>query len=578
MRAMRSGRRWARTAAAITLALCAAAAAAAGQPVTGDLRAWTGADGVTRLTGHVCAPPDVIGAASRPQLQVTGPGGGAVTQLFELSPADRQAYRVIGQDCAADSRVFLVSQVIGAPVRDIGGVTLGARDGTAHPLPLRRARRETSQKFGIVYSLDHCLVSDTRHNVAPEQPIFNTTRISRMPGGARGWGPVRWNHWIDKPLDGYYCLTGNKRLARKHAFLLSVMGVDFVILDMTNMAVAATRDRPDRYSDEFRTKVAGPVGTLMATWRDLAARPRPVDVPRIVPWAGMFLETRKAKIAPERSIVRYLVGDFLPGLHEAGLGMPVDGSGKPLLLVKMNYTYRFNPNRAVEVIRHFGLKRHFTTRAMWADRKKLEARFGNRQERNAGMRGPDNFWSFLEPCRMSDGRIATGCHQSAGSPEQISVSVGYPSDTFMSIERETHRRRGRTLFQQFQKVFADDGRTPFVVLSVWNPWTNPRQCPPVNGNNPNGKGPPLVWNDFASHAARDCIGGLSYYPGGAPAFLDNYDLERSKLIEPDRDWGDCYMSLARDLIFAARAGRDDLSAAQRKRFAACSDDGFDLRR
>lgn len=559
------------------LAAVAAPMLAAAQ-VTGDLRLTRESGANASLTGHFCAPPAVTGAGGRPDLRVEGATAVAVTQLFELSRAERAGLPVMSRDCGAADRMFLVSQRLPVPVGAVAQVALTGRDGTPHRLPLRRNDRPGGQRHGIVYSLDHCLVSDTRHNVAPGQKIHDVTRILQQPADRREWGPVRWNHWVARPLDGYYCLTDNPRLARKHAFLLSVMGVDFVILDMTNMGLAATRDRPGSYSAEFRSKIARPVATLLAEWRALSAGPRPAHVPRIVPWAGLFLETRKERIAPERSIGRYLVRDFLPLLQGAGLGLHPGGGDKPLLLVKMNASPRFNPNRAAEAMAALGIGRHFTTRTMWADRDKLERRLGDRQKRHAGLSGPDNFWSFLEPCRMSGGSIAPGCAQRAGSREQISVSAGYPSGTFISLEGQTHRRRGRTLYQQFQKVFADGGRTPYVVWSVWNPWTNPRQCPTTGGNSPHGKGPPLVWNDHASHAARRCADGRAFYPGGVPAFLDNYDLERSKIIEPDPVWGDCYMSLGREMIFAAREGRRDLDPGVKARFGACGGVGFDLRR
>lgn len=548
------------------------------QPVIGDLRLSRESDRTTSLTGYFCVAPEVVGADAVPSLRLIGDDFAvAVTQMLELSEADRQSYRVIGQECGSADRIFLVSQIVQASGDAVSGGEIAGIDGNTYPLGLRRNESRGGQKFGIVYSLDHCLVSDTDYNVAPQRKIFDTSKILRQPEAEREWGPIRWNHWVGEPVEGYYCLTENPDLARKHAFLLSVMGIDFVILDMTNMGLAATSKEPDTFRPEFMSKIFRPVDSMLAEWGALTQAAQPADVPAIVPWAGVFLKQGKTDIGPGQSIGRYLVQDFLPQLKRAGLGLFMSGTDKPLLLLKMNYSRRFNPNVVAKVAQALDLNRFFTTRTMWADRRKLESRFGKKQKRHAGLSRPNNFWSFLEPCKMDGNGIRAGCGQSAGSPEQISVSVAYPSGRFMSLETKTHRRRGRTLYQQFQKVFSDRGRTKYVVFSIWNPWTNPRQCPTIGGNTPHGKGRKPVWNRFDTHAARRCEGEKWFYPGGVPAFLDNYDLERSKLIEPDRVWGDCYMSLARELVFAAKEGRDDLTDEDKARFMACSPEGFDLR-
>lgn len=83
-------------------------------------------------------------------------------------------------------------------------------------------------QFGIFYSLWHC-------RAAARRPVLDITQILASGGATRPelWGNFQEFHWWGQPEAGYYCLSSNDALLRRHAEQIRDAGIDFVFLDIT---------------------------------------------------------------------------------------------------------------------------------------------------------------------------------------------------------------------------------------------------------------------------------------------------------------------------------------------------------
>jgi hypothetical protein len=142
-------------------------------------------------------------------------------------------------------------------------------------------------------------------------------------------------------------------------------------------------------------------------------------------------------------------------------------------------------------------------------------------------------WSFLQRCQHSPTEAAPCDQRNAvlgGGIEQISITTAY-QETYMSIPSATPKHRGLTFRKQFETLL-DNPETPIATITGWNEWIAQRQPCDANPTCPCGT-----------------------YPAGC--FIDQYDVERSRDIEPGKNaMGDYYYRLLRDCItlFRSRQG------------------------
>ncbi len=496
------------------------------------------------LTGFVCADQSFVGM--QPDFRIYyGRRAGKIRGVYEIPRKDLQFYKYLNQNCAG-KRIFVISQLISSrKARKIKMITLFTPKKVNYKLDYDKVTT-TRQKFGIIYSTRQCVVSEKLG-----AKIYDIEKILQ---GKEKWGPILWRHWRSEPIDGYYCLSDNPELLKKHAFLLSAMGINFIVVDMTNNVKVYNGSR---YTDDFNVNIHRPLSSLTSVWNDL--QKSGVPVPKIVPWIGVTTKYKNEEVRYTDSIARYVNTTFKKMAKRLMFGI----SRKPLILVKMNKGV-FAPDVVNNAIKKFKLNRRFDIRPMWAFR---ETFLKNNPDANINM---NKFWTFMDSCnKRSDGAIANPCNQPA-SMEEISVSVAYQDGIMMSLSDKTNRRKGRTLYQQFIKVLNDQGKTPFVVLNGWNEWTGPRGCPIEKGQNYSGNAPITVpFGKYQYYENLICPKG-EFYDNGRPAFMDTYSNEYSRVIEPEREFGDCYYQLARTLILATRTGKKDLTLNEKNSFNVCS--------
>jgi hypothetical protein len=250
----------------------------------------------------------------------------------------------------------------------------------------------------------------------------------------------------------------------------------------------------DGRSDRTQETILEPVERLLAVWSGIEG------APRVVPWVPV----PSATTDPET----YTVDALLELLGEYP-AMRFEYLGRPLILVTENSAFAANEARLAE------LAAAYTVRRLWgvyADS------------------GPA--WSFLQPCEQ-DPTEPEPCDQRAavlqGEVEEISISAAY-QETFMSLPNATPKLRGLTFRRQFETLLLNPD-TPIALISAWNEW--------IERRTPCGENP-----------ACPC----DIYPSGC--FIDLYDVERSRDLEPGRnEMGDYYYRLLADCIALFRSGR-----------------------
>jgi len=368
---------------------------------------------------------------------------------------------------------------------------------------------------GILYFLWHCISDNAAHEA--EFDRLNLARLEELNithvlnGEQSDWGNIGTYHWWDEPAEGYYCLGDRPDIIRLHLEQLRDAGVDYLVLDITN--------HPNTQSLEADT-------FIFKTLRPLLEMARTVpDAPRIVPWLPFTSEnesTRRERDAacnadsngskcyrlahtPRESMHRH-VTDLL---YTEFPDLVYQYKGKPLLLETANDdTY---PRSETDIVRA-QLDDNWTIRRMW------------------GLSLDDDEWQFLTTCSNpidffdSKGWTANGCNQQINAGEQISVTAAYQYTYISEPFREDPQSfagytggmpkfQGRTLAQQFRVAFDNRAQQPMVLLTGWNEWI----------------------------ASRHNL-------EGDVVFVDAFDNDLNRDIEPGGKSGDFYYYLMRDLI------------------------------
>lgn len=298
--------------------------------------------------------------------------------------------------------------------------------------------------------------------------------IADAIAGKRPWGPIPEFHYWAEPKDGYYCLSERPDVLRQHAELLREAGIDFIVFDATNneFADARTPDSP-------RT-IAAPFERLLITWSEIPG------APKVVPWAPL---------TTQGNMLHWMLArlEQYPRLRFVY-------NGKPLALITENTTYATDNDRVAS------LEGQYTVRRMWST-----------------ILHPTD-WSFLSQCqrgfRESQGRIA--CRQPVtvrnGAVEQVSIAAAY-QETYMSFkETAVPKFQGRTFVRQFETL-ARTPTAPVAVISDWNEWMAQRIC---------------ITADRQPTAAN-CSATNDHWSDGTKIFVDAYDSEYSRDIEPSKD-------------------------------------------
>jgi hypothetical protein len=150
-------------------------------------------------------------------------------------------------------------------------------------------------------------------------------------------------------------------------------------------------------------------------------------------------------------------------------------------------------------------------------------------------------WSFMQPCqagfRESGGTIA--CNQrvakdSSGNVEQVSVTAAYQETIMSDTTTAVPKFFGRTLKAQMKRI-DDFDSPPIVTITGWNEWIVQRLC--IKNGMPTG----------------DCSGASETLPNGNYVFVDSFNDEYNRDLEPGGAHGDFYYRLMKSEVASRKA-------------------------
>ena len=310
-------------------------------------------------------------------------------------------------------------------------------------------------------------------------------------------GPQGWYHYWGEPYFGYY-LTNDRWVIRKHASMLSDIGIDFIFLDVTNGNSQTTSYR-----------------AIFKEYEQM--RKEGLDTPDIC----FFL-------ADDVSLVENVFLDVWDDVYSTGQyrDLYVMYDGKPLILG--------NFNKLSEEARQIA-DENFTWRRCWALRENIKD-------------GKD-FWTWM----YETPQIASYNSKKGNAVEEISISAGILANTstgrsfsngkqpkvgtlpdgtkdYFQFNLET-TGQGLLFAEQMERASGVD---PYVVLiNEWNEWTAGRW---------EGSGHPTIANTHISWSE-------SFY-------VDCFNPEFSRDIEPMKGgFGDNYYYQLAAFLRSFKGGR-----------------------
>lgn len=246
--------------------------------------------------------------------------------------------------------------------------------------------------------------------------------ISKILAGEGKWGRLHGFHYWGKPALGYY-RSDDKAVIRQHMLWLGEAGIDFIIIDNTNVALA-WKNMPSAGSDKayWTTMVTEPMTALLDTIHEMRTEGK--DTPHVVNWCAND---------DNWSVVNAMLDEFnsVPKYKDIW----VYWNGKPFFITTNGKCYA---------------RDDITRRVMWG-------LYGNPL--------PVSEWSFLNvPSLVS--------YDAEGNAEQVGVCVA-AQRTYMSNTGTAIGRRDGLTFYEAWKV-AYDARPKVVTITWWNEWAAQR--------------------------------------------------------------------------------------------------------
>lgn len=327
--------------------------------------------------------------------------------------------------------------------------------------------------------------------------------ISKIQAGLQDWGYIPWFHWWGEPAAGYYCLTDRPDLLKLHAEQLRDAGIDFVVIDVTNWP-----DYDPSPNGIALVDIINPFQKMLEVWSTVP------NAPKIVPWVR--LGTTGNPNRPYNDMIYWLLPqlDKYPSLY-------FQYQNKPLILGIGHDSTDQNLVNALTV--------GYTHRDM-----------------HAFYDEPSSEWSFMQRCQNQDAfrtnQGTTTCNQQVaikdGLIEQISVTTAYQNDYISDNRTNIPKFDGKTFRRQFDAVFNNPG-VPIVTITGWNEWIAQRFCI--------GPGKELQTTNCTSET----------FPDGSRIFVDNYDVNRNRDIEPSKTGKkDYYYELMKSCISLYKSGKE----------------------
>jgi hypothetical protein len=253
--------------------------------------------------------------------------------------------------------------------------------------------------------------------------------------------------------------------------------------------------------------IIDPFNAMMRVWS------RVPGAPKIVPWVP---------ITGNGDMVDYF--DQMMTEHPE---MAFEYQGKPLLLAVGPKS-----DRGSAQFKH--LQARYTIRLMW------------------GLLNADQLhsaeWSFLQPCvesfkeRGGDEECGQGVSYQSGVMEQIPVTAAYQLSYMSDTTSAVPKFHGKTLLRQLETAYQHPD-VPIVTITGWNEWIAQRFC-------------------HDNQAASACDGNDNF-ANGNKVFVDQYDAEYNRDLEPGGGFGDYYYRLMKHAIDLLRAGKNPIAVPVR---------------
>jgi hypothetical protein len=197
--------------------------------------------------------------------------------------------------------------------------------------------------------------------------------------------------------------------------------------------------------------------------------------------------------------------------------------GKPLIIAMAPKSNPRSPQ-----FRALGSR--YTIRLMWGGLKPDK------------LRGDE--WSFMQPCRSSfKGRSGNeecgqGVASRDGVVEQVPVTAAYATNYMSDTITAVPKFRGRTLLRQLEAAYKNP-QASIVTITGWNEWIAQRFCPKKR---------------------QHCDAHHDTLPNGNKAFVDEFDADYNRDLEPGGGMGDYYYRLLKRAIALLRSGHDPIDA------------------
>ena len=340
-------------------------------------------------------------------------------------------------------------------------------------------------QFGMLYSIWHCMATRAPHN----------TRISEAKDTGQ-WGGLSAFHWRDKPAVSAiedYCLARNSNLAVKHLEMIRDLGVQFIVVDLTNQCFVEGDAAVEKCSFASLEMVNSYLVLVEAT-------KKVANSPKIVPWVPFkgTLVDRVIQSMDQNPQANYFF------------------EGKPLIIATWDKGRDFHIGVDTKINQ---VKLTKTVKKMWG---------------LTGASTDAETWSFMDSC-TSGFREAKGnrsCGQ-WGNSEMTPVATAYQETFMTNFQTATPKFEGRTMLEQLKTAL--ERQSKIILFNWWNEWIAQRFC--------------YNTTEFKTVSGRlTCPTGVSELsPQGNATFVDLYDSEYGRDIEPDEK-GDHYYQLLKSAI------------------------------
>ena len=291
----------------------------------------------------------------------------------------------------------------------------------------------------------------TWHDYAKAYNFGVTYDLSKILAGQGNYGPTNHFHYWSEPALGYYS-NMDENVVRTHMTQLANAGVDFIVIDNTNVLTSWKKDILGN-SGMTGWDLYGVKPTVFLLDTCLKMRAEGLKTPYVVFW-NRNVEGWDVCNELYRSIVK------LDKYKDLWVYWRVDANGlaKPLMLgtgttgveVETDWAAQYNtPSGAIL------LGKKFNYRTMWG--------LQNSETQN---------WSFLNNTVNNPRAPITDPATGNTYYEQICVCAAAQAN-YMSYPSATSRQHGVTFYNQWKQAFKY--RPKIVILTWWNEWVAQRQ-------------------------------------------------------------------------------------------------------